>query len=278
MLQIERENGIQWLAYEIIENHWSLFEKHKIPALAKALDVDTIDVQDAIELIKELDPHPAKQLLGDSSSAIIPDLLIEEVNGKLVVVINDRFIPDLKINQAYSDMLRRKSNVKKDDKQFIRDKFNSANWLIKAVEQRRSTMLKVMQAIIDRQKKWFEEGPPNLSPLKLQDIADEIKMHVSTISRVTSNKYVQTPYGLFELKYFFNDSLGKDSDGEDLSTAKIKNKLKEMIDTENKSKPLSDQKLSDLMKEEGFALARRTVVKYREQLGIPSSRMRKSYE
>jgi RNA polymerase sigma-54 factor len=278
MIQLERMNGKLWLAYEIISKEWELFERLKIPALAKKLDVEPIDIQDAIEVIKELDPKPGDQLSETSSSQAIPDLLVEEFEGKLIVVINDQFIPDLSINKTYADMLKRKSGAAKDVKQFIRTRYNDANWLIRAVEQRRGTMLRVMEAIMDKQKKWFEKGPPNLVPLKLQDIADVIEMHVSTISRVTSNKFVQTPYGLFELKYFFSDALGKGEDGEDLSTVKIKNRLREMVEAEDKKKPLSDQKLSEMMKADGFALARRTVAKYREQMGIPAARMRKSYE
>jgi len=278
MLQLERQGREASLAYAIIDERWKLFEKLKIPALARAFEVDQSDIQNSIDEIRELDPKPAKLYSGTSETVAIPDLIVEEVDGVLTAIVNDKFMPDLQINAAYSNMLKRNSGAKKDEKEFIRGKYNSANWLIRAVEQRRTTMLRVMDAIMDRQKEWFQEGPPNLNPLKLQDIADIIKMHVSTISRVTNNKFVQTPFGLFELKYFFSDALGKTDDGDDISTAKIKNRLGEMIESEDKVKPLSDQKLSDLMTEEGFALARRTVAKYREQLGVPTARMRKKYD
>lgn len=278
MLQLAREGREASLAYAILDERWKLFEKLKIPALARAFDVDQIDIQNSIDEIRELDPKPAKLYSGSSESAPVPDLIVDEIDGKLVAVINDKFIPDLRINQAYSDMLKRRSGAAKDVKEFLRDKYNGANWLIRAVEQRRTTMLRVMDAIMDRQKEFFKEGPPNLNPLKLQDIADIVEMHVSTISRVTNNKFVQTPYGLFELKYFFSEALGKTEEGDDISTTKIKTRLKEVIDEEDKNKPLSDQKLSELMTEEGFALARRTVAKYREQLGIPTARMRKKYD
>ncbi len=266
------------LANAILEDEWELFEKLKIPALAKAFEVTPSEVQSAIDEIKQLDPKPGRQFLSTKSGPVVPDLIIEELDGELVIVINDKFLPDIRINKGYSDMLKRKSGATTNVKDFLREKYNSANWLIRAVEQRRTTMLKVMQAIVDKQDTFFKEGPPNLNPLKLQDIADEIGMHISTISRVTNNKYVQTPYGLFELKYFFSEALGKSEDGEDISTARIKNRLAEMIGEEEKKKPLSDQKLSELMTKEGFALARRTVAKYREQLGIPTARMRKSYD
>lgn len=278
LLQLAREGREASLAYAILDERWKLFEKLKIPALARAFEVDQIDIQNSIDEIRELDPKPAKLYSGNSENIAIPDLVVEEIDGKLTAIVNDRFLPDLRINQAYSDMLKRRSGAKKDVKEFIRGKYNSANWLIRAVEQRRTTMLRVMDAIMDRQKEWFQEGPPNLNPLKLQDIADVIEMHVSTISRVTNNKFVQTPFGLFELKYFFSDALGQTDAGEDISTTRIKNRLGEVIEGEDKTKPFSDQKLSEMMTEEGFALARRTVSKYREQLGVPTARMRKKYD
>ncbi len=278
LLQLKRHKREASLAYAILDEKWKLFEKLKIPALARAFEVDQVDIQDAIDEIRELDPKPAKLYSGVSDSAPIPDLIVDEIDGVLTAIVNDRFMPDLKINKAYSDMLKRKSGSGKDVKEFVREKFNSANWLIRAVEQRRTTMLRVMDAIMKRQKEFFHEGPPNLNPLKLQDIADMVSMHVSTISRVTNNKFVQTPFGMFELKYFFSEALGKTDEGDDISTTKIKDRLATMIGNEDKSDPLSDQRLSELMTGEGFALARRTVAKYREQLGLPTARMRKKYD
>ncbi len=278
LLQLRREGREASLAYAILEEKWKLFEKLKIPALARTFDVDQVDIQNSIDEIRELDPKPAKQYSGSTENIAIPDLVVEEMDGELVAIINDRFLPDLRINKAYSDMLKRKSGATKDVKEFLREKQNGANWLIRAIEQRRTTMLRVMDAIMEKQKTFFKEGPPNLNPLKLQDIADIVEMHVSTISRVTNNKFVQTPFGLFELKYFFSEALGQTDEGEDISTTKIKNRLNEMISDEDKSSPLSDQRLSELMTEAGFKLARRTVAKYREQLGLATARMRKVYE
>ncbi len=278
MLQLIRLGREASLAMAILDEKWKLFEKLKIPALARTFEVDQVDIQQSIDEIRELDPKPAKLYSGTVESAPVPDLIVEEIDGKLAVIINDRFIPDLRINKSYSDMLKRRSGAGKDVKVFLREKYNGANWLIRAVEQRKTTMLRVMDAIIERQKEFFREGPPNLSPLKLQDIADIVEMHVSTISRVTNNKFVQTPFGLFELKYFFSEALGKTEEGDDISTTKIKNRLREMIDDEDKVTPLSDQKLSELMSEAGFKLARRTVAKYREQMGFATARMRKKYD
>jgi RNA polymerase sigma-54 factor len=278
MLQLAREGREASLAYAILDEKWKLFEKLKIPALARSFEVDQVDIQNSIDEIRELDPKPAKLYCNTSETVAVPDLVVEEIDGELTAIINDRFLPDLRINKAYSDMLKRKSGAGKDVKEFLREKQNGANWLIRAIEQRRTTMLRVMDAIMKKQETFFKEGPPNLNPLKLQDIADIVEMHVSTISRVTNNKFVQTPYGLFELKYFFSEALGQTEDGDDISTTKIKNRLNEMIGDEDKSSPLSDQKLSEMMTEVGFKLARRTVAKYREQLGLATARMRKVYE
>jgi RNA polymerase sigma-54 factor len=175
-------------------------------------------------------------------------------------------------------MLSRGSTVQKDVKNYIREKLNSASWLVRSIEQRRTTMLKVMHAIVLRQKEFFEKGPPHLAPLKLQDIADMIAMHISTVSRVTSNKYVQTPHGIFELKYFFPEAMGHDSNGEDISSETIKNRIRELVDNENSKKSLSDKKISDILLRENLKVARRTVAKYREQLKILPARLRQKYD
>jgi RNA polymerase sigma-54 factor len=193
-------------------------------------------------------------------------------------MLNDRSTPTLHINRSYAKMLSRGSTVQKDVKNYIREKLNSASWLVRSIEQRRTTMLKVMHAIVLRQKEFFEKGPPHLAPLKLQDIADMIAMHISTVSRVTSNKYVQTPHGIFELKYFFPEAMGHDSNGEDISSETIKNRIRELVDNENSKKSLSDKKISDILLRENLKVARRTVAKYREQLKILPARLRQKYD
>ncbi|MBN2189235.1 MAG: hypothetical protein JW699_07260, partial [Chitinispirillaceae bacterium] len=187
-------------------------------------------------------------------------------------------IPSLHINRSYAGMLRRGSTARQEVKKYLRDKFNSASWFIGAIEQRRSTMLKVMNAIVVRQKVFFEQGPPHLSPLRLQDIADMIKMHISTVSRVTSGKYVQTPHGIFELKYFFTDAVAKDADGGDISSERIKMRIRQMIEDEAPKDPLSDQKIADALAGEQLAVARRTVAKYRELMRILPARLRQKYD
>jgi RNA polymerase sigma-54 factor len=277
-LQLRRKTTDCALAIRIIDEAWELFEKWKIPEIAKQFNVDMSDVQRAVDTIKTLHPKPGSLISGDKTTTIVPDLIVENVDGEFIVMINDRQTPMLHINKSYAKMLSRGSLVRKEVKNYVREKLNSAAWLVRSIEQRRTTMLKVMYAIIERQKSFFEKGPPNLGPLKLQDIADMIGMHVSTVSRVTSNKYVQTLYGIFELKYFFPESMGQDALGDDISSETIKSRIRELVENENARKPLSDQKISDILSRENFKVARRTVAKYREQLKLVPARLRQKYD
>lgn len=276
-LQLKARKLTDSLAMRIITQAWDLFEKVKIPDIAHRLGVDMTELQQALEVIKTLNPKPGYSISPERPAVIIPDLIVEKVDGEFIVMLNDRSIPSLRINKGYAQMIRRGSTAKEDIKKYVREKLNGATWLIRSIEQRKSTMIKVMYAILEKQKIFFEKGPPNLAPLKLQDIADMISMHISTVSRVTSNKYVQTPHGIYELKYFFTEAMGQDSEGLDLSAERIKNRIKELCSSENTSKPLSDQKLSDILGREGMTVARRTVAKYREQLKILPARMRQKY-
>ncbi|HAJ78208.1 MAG TPA: RNA polymerase sigma-54 factor [Fibrobacteres bacterium] len=266
------------IAMRIVNEAWELFEKWKILYIAKQLNVDQGEIQRAVDFIKTLNPKPGSLVAGDKISTIVPDLIVEKVDDEFVIMLNDRSTPTLHINRSYAKMLSRGSTVQKDVKNYIREKLNSASWLVRSIEQRRTTMLKVMHAIVLRQKEFFEKGPPHLAPLKLQDIADMIAMHISTVSRVTSNKYVQTPHGIFELKYFFPEAMGHDSNGEDISSETIKNRIRELVDNENSKKSLSDKKISDILLRENLKVARRTVAKYREQLKILPARLRQKYD
>ncbi len=277
-MQLQRRAANSSVALRIIDEAWELFEKWKLPEIAKRFDVDMAEVQRAVDIIKTLHPKPGSLVSGDKPTTIIPDLIVEKIDDEFVVMLNDRSTPSLHINRSYAKMLSRGSVVRKEVKNYIREKLNSASWLVRSIEQRRTTMLKVMHAIIERQKVFFEKGPPNLGPLKLQDIADMIGMHVSTVSRVTSNKYVQTAHGIFELKYFFPEAMGQDAQGGDISSETIKNRIRELVENENQKKPLSDQKLSDILSRENFKVARRTVAKYREQLKIVPARLRQQYD
>jgi RNA polymerase sigma-54 factor len=270
-----RENS---LAMRIITDAWELFEKLKLPEIARQMGVDVHEVQLAADEIKTLHPRPGSLVTGEIPSTIVPDLIVKKVEGQFEVYLNDGSVPMLHINRSYMQLIKRGGTAKKEVKNYIREKLNGAAWLVRSIEQRRTTMLKVMSAIVERQMDFFEKGPPNLNPLKLQDIATMVGMHISTVSRVTSNKYVQTPHGIFELKYFFTESMGQDFEGGDVSAEKIKNRIRELIESENTKKPLSDQKLANILSREGFTVARRTVAKYREQGKLLPARMRQKYD
>lgn len=279
LLQLRRLGMEASLPMRIVTETWELFEKIKIPEIARRLAVSNGDIQRAMEVFKKLNPKPGHIVSHEKASVIIPDLLVEKIDGKFIVTLNDRSIPSLHINRAYANMIKRGSKTKKEVKDYVRDKLNGATWLIRSIEQRKNTMLRVMYAIIERQPEFFEKGPPNLSPLKLQDVADMVEMHISTISRVTNGKYVQSPHGIFELKYFFTEGLSSgDSDDDDVSSERIKRRIHELIESENPKKPLSDQKLSDLLDKENLVVARRTVAKYREQMKLLPARLRQRYD
>ena len=278
LLQLRARGMEASLPGRIVTDFWELFEKLKIPEIARRIGVEPRTIQESIAVLKTLNPKPGYEFNPDKSTTIIPDLIVEKIEGKFVVMLNDRSIPSLHISKSYADLLRRGSTVKQDVKKYIREKFNSASWFISAIEQRKTTMLKVMYAIIERQTEFFEKGHPFLSPLRLQDIADMIGMHISTVSRVTSNKYVQTSHGIFELKYFFTEAVGKDSVGADVSSERIRNRIRQMVEAESTAEPLSDQKIADILSQEHLPVARRTVAKYREQMKILPARLRQRYE
>jgi RNA polymerase sigma-54 factor len=278
VLQLKARKLQETLAMRIVAQTWDLFEKMKVPEIARHFGVDTKEVQAALNTIRTLTPKPGYAVSGERSSTIIPDLIVEKADGEFIVTLNDRSVPMLHVNRTYTDMLKRGSPAKADIKKYVREKLNNAAWLIRSIEQRKTTMLKVMYAIIEKQRLFFEQGPPNLNPLRLQDVADMIGMHISTVSRVTSNKYVQTPHGIFELKYFFTEAIGQDAEGGDISSERIKNRIRELVENENAAKPHSDQRISELLTKEDLHVARRTVAKYREQLRILPARLRQRYE
>lgn len=207
LLQLHARGMGGSLAMEIVSKRWELLEKMRIPEIARVQGVEPREVQEAIAVIRSLDPKPGRRYGSDKSAAIVPDLIVRKIDGKFIVMLNDGSIPSLHINRGYAAMIKRGSKAKREVKDFVRGKFNSATMFIKAIEQRRATMLRVMNAIVERQKVFFENGPPNIVPLRQQEIADDISMHISTVSRVVSNKYVQTPHGIFELRYFFTESV-----------------------------------------------------------------------
>ena len=259
--------------FNIVMNYFDDFANHRYEKIKKELNVDDSTLSKFIDEIAKLDPYPGKGKIGKESETVIPDLLIVQQDGKWKIIINDSNIPELSISNEYLSMLG-KGDISSDTKKYLKEKFDSASWFIQAIQQRHDTLSKVMQSIIERQSNFFEGEIENLIPMKLQDIADDIKMDISTISRSTRGKYVDTPYGIFELKSFFTDGYIINS-GEEVSTNTIKDLLKQLIDEEDKKSPLTDTNLTKELNVMGYPVARRTVAKYREQLNFPVARLRR---
>ncbi len=276
LLQARAETQSNPLVIPILEEGFELLTKMQISNLAKKFEVSSSEIQNALGEIGKLDPKPGRGKFGGAAPSVTPDVFVEKINGEFVVLLNDRNVPTLRVSQSYANILEKGSNASKSEKKFVKDKLSAANWWVKSIEQRKSTIRKVMSAILELQKDFFEEGAEYLRPLVLQDVADRIGMHVSTVNRVTNGKYVQTPNGIFELKYFFSSSV-EQADGSEISATQTKEAIKRLIENENSQKPLSDQALTDALSKEGLDVARRTVAKYREQMQILPARLRKKF-
>ncbi len=274
LAQLEEQRLPDPVAIEIIRDHFEDFKNKRYDKLLAALDIDRERLQEAIGEIVHLNPKPGESLFDSRTNYIIPDFIVEKVDGKFVVTLNDWNVPPLRISPTYKNMLMDKKNTDSETRSYIRKKVENARWFINSIYQRKMTMLKVMEAIIQKQYDFFEKGPDYIKPLIMREIAEMINMDISTVSRVCNGKYVQTDYGVFELKYFFNERI-ENEDGEEIATPRIKKRIKEIVEEENPKKPLSDDKISAMLKQEGFPIARRTVAKYREQLGIPVARLRR---
>ncbi|WP_312667358.1 RNA polymerase factor sigma-54 [Tissierella praeacuta] len=274
-IQVKNKMDANHYIITIIEDYLEDLGYNRIQKISKELNLDLKEVQEACDYIKRLEPKPGSSFRSDSEDIryIIPDAEIQLIDGELVVILNDVTGPRLNINNYYKGLMKSGGDKKTID--FLNEKFNSAMWIIRSIEQRRNTIKRVIESILKFQKNFFIEGEIALKPLTLKDIADDIDMHESTISRATNGKYVQTPRGLFELKYFFSSGILGDEG--DISSTSIKVKLKDIIDNEDPKKPYSDQKISELLKMQGINISRRTVAKYRDELCIPSSSMRRRY-
>ena len=273
LLQIADRMGGDSLAYRVVEEHFDALSGHKYHDIGRAMGITALEVQDAADRIATLDPKPGRKYAEVTPGYVTPDIVVEQIEGVYVVTLNDGNLPRLRISATYQD-LARNGEFKGPAKEFVQNKLNSANWIIQAIAQRRQTMLKVMHVILDRQREFFEKGIRHLRPLTLKEVADEIGMHESTISRVTNEKFVQTPRGVFRLKFFFSSGLSTE-EGEDVSARGVKARIAEMIGEENPRYPLTDQQIVERLRDERVQIARRTVQKYRDQLGILSSRYRK---
>jgi RNA polymerase sigma-54 factor len=262
------------LTYRLVFEAFSDLIAHRWNDLAKRFGVEPVAVQAAADQLSRLDPKPGLRYSEQTDGYIIPDLIVEKIGVRYHVFLNDTGMPRLRLSRSYQEIARDKKKMTPENREFIASKMNSANWMIQAIEQRRQTMLKVMNFIVDRQRDFFEKGIEYLKPLTLREVAEVINMHESTVSRVTNEKYVQTPRGVLPLKFFFSSALSTSS-GEDASARSIRAKLEKMVGEENSGKPLTDQQIVHLFQEQGIQIARRTVAKYRDQLGILPARMRK---
>lgn len=271
-----------YLAEKILSEHFEDFVNKRFEVIQKNMNLSKETLRTTIDLIQKLNPKPGEgNIDSEEMNQITPDFIIEKVDDNYIVTLNDRSVPSITVSKTYLEMLdsnkrkRKISEREKETHKFLREKFESAKWFIASLQQRRNTLMKIMQAILEKQYEFFENGPKFLKPMIYKDIADEIGMDISTISRVVNGKYVQSPQGIHELKYFFSEGLTTDS-GEEVSNKHIKELIKEICENEPKNAPYSDDKIASILQERGFHVARRTVAKYREALKIPVARLRRS--
>lgn len=274
LLQLRAAGQRDSLAHRLVEDAFEELIAHRWSELSKRFGISAQDVQGAADEIAKLDPKPGLRYSAGSDNYIIPDLVVEKVDGHYHIFLNDGNLPRLKLSRTYQEIARDKKRFDAESKDFIASKLNSANWMIQAIEQRRQTMLKVMHYIVDRQREFFERGVQALKPLTLREVAEAVGMHESTVSRVTNEKFVQTPRGVLPLKYFFSSGLST-ADGDDVSARGIKDQIQKLVAAEDAKNPLTDQAIVEILQESGVQIARRTVAKYRDQLGVLPARMRK---
>ena len=274
LIQLGEQADTASLTYRLVHDAFPDLIAHRWNDLAKRFGIEPVAVQAAADELARLDPKPGLKHGSASDGYIIPDLIVDKIGTRYQVFLNDTGMPRLRLSRSYQEIARDKKKRTPENREFIASKMNSANWMIQAIEQRRQTMLKVMNFIVDRQRDFFEKGIEFLRPLTLREVAEVINMHESTVSRVTNEKYVQTPRGVLPLKFFFSSALATAS-GEDASARSIRAKLEKMVGDEDSAKPLTDQQIVHLFQEQGIQIARRTVAKYRDQLGILPARMRK---
>ncbi len=271
---------IKNIAKRILTEYFDDFVSKKFESLESKLKITREELKNAINLIQQLNPKPGEgNLLSTEIQQITPDLIVEKVDNKFIVYLNEKNIPHLRINPEYEIILRKKlkkikSGDEKELKKFIKEKIDAAKWFIDAINQRKITLLRVMNAIVEKQKDFFEYGEKHLKPMVYKDLAEELKLDISTISRVVNGKYVQSPVGIHELKFFFSEGLETEN-GEIISNKNVKLRIQEIIENEDKTKPLSDEEIVKILNQEGIKIARRTVAKYREQLGIPVAKLRR---
>ncbi|MEW6427468.1 MAG: RNA polymerase factor sigma-54 [Thermodesulfobacteriota bacterium] len=276
LLQLSRLGLGDSLAARIVSDHLHMLELKNYPAIIKATRASKKDVLAAVQIITGLDPHPGRQYSDEEPHYIIPDVYVHKVGDEYVILLNDEGLPRLRVSGYYRDILKNRTTPADDStREYIQNKLKSAVWLIKSIQQRQRTIYRVVESIIRVQRDFLEHGVQHLKPLVLRDIAEDLGMHESTISRVTSNKYVHTPQGTFELKYFFNSAIERKDGGDAMASESIKNRIRQIIGGEDHQKPYSDNDIAAIFSKENIKLARRTVAKYREQMGILPSKLRR---
>ena len=270
--QIDDKSNASKHARQIIENYLEMLGSRDFKQLMRKLKIKEPELQEAIKIIQALNPRPGEQIGTDSTEYVVPDVFVAKVNNRWTVQLNPDIAPKIRINSDYASLVKRADSSA--DNTFLRDNLQEARWFLKSLQSRNETLLKVATCIVEKQQGFLEYGPESMKPMVLHDVAEVVEMHESTISRVTTQKYMHTPQGIFELKYFFSSHVATEAGGECSSTA-IRAIIKKLIAAENARKPLSDSKITALLEEQGIKVARRTIAKYRESLGIPPSNERK---
>ncbi|HOJ34245.1 MAG TPA: RNA polymerase factor sigma-54 [Candidatus Hydrogenedentes bacterium] len=278
LLQAEVEYPDEPELRELVSNHLLELERGQIPRIARAMNTTPERIEQLKSMLARLNPWPGYEYDSSPPQYVVPDVIVEkdEETGEFRVYLSDEFTPQVRVSSNYLQLAKSK-NLNSEEKKYLREKIESAKWLMRNIHQRQNTILRIAKAIVEVQHEFFEKGVEAIKPLTLQEIADKVGVHEATVSRATRGKYMQTPQGLFEMKYFFSPGLKNDS-GENQSSKSVQMLIKRMIDEEDKSKPLSDQRIADLLREQGINIARRTVTKYRESLGILPTNLRKSYQ
>ncbi|NGQ95090.1 RNA polymerase factor sigma-54 [Brevibacillus sp. SYP-B805] len=275
LLQLQHEGLDDEKVVRVVRDHLADLANNRFQRIAEKLSCSIQEVQEIADRVRSLNPRPGASFSHGETRYVIPDVTVEKVGGEYIVLVNDISAPRLVINRFYEKMLKEQKS-QDEARQFIHEKLNAALWLAKSLEQRRLTLMRVTQAIVEVQRDFFEHGVHFLKPMTQKEIAERVNLHESTISRATSNKYVQTPRGIFELKYFFTSALATAS-GEAASSESVKKRIKAIIDGEDRKRPLSDQAITEMLMKEGIEISRRTVAKYREEMLIPSSAKRKRF-
>ncbi|HVR29693.1 MAG TPA: RNA polymerase factor sigma-54 [Thermoanaerobaculia bacterium] len=271
-----RELGDPALPYRVVRDHWELFLRRQFQALAKALDVPLRELEPAVDTIRALDTHPGRRFSTERAHYVEPDVMIVKVGDDYVIQLNDDGLPRLQVSKRYRQLLHkwRAEKRQSEAQQYIKEKMRSAIWLIKSLDQRQRTIYKVAESIVRQQRDFLDRGIDHLKPMVLRDVAEDISMHESTVSRVVSNKYIHTPRGLYPMKFFFHSGIDREY-GDNISSLTVKRKIQQLIQGEDPRRPLSDSELMRVLNREGINIARRTVAKYRDELAIPSSTDRK---